>query len=401
MAKPIGLDYICHYVMDSLPGTTEFVTPVLRGGRFDAEPLVPLELLSDFSAYEKLLVEVAKAIFLAENPGRKKVPDGFAGSFELALTAIQSGSTRAVLSRVLISAVLSTTDLAPTVSVMPDLFDAARDKVSACITAVANQGLVPSDFPPSALPHFRKFGASLRPGESLELVAPGQTDGAKLTPEVRSILMAAPAAKAERLVLTGTIVAVDAKKKTFDLESTSKHRAIPYHPEMHVALAHCLSRYLTVPEEARARVTVSASRDLFGKINILEAIHISPTDGAATPIAEQLLAIQRIEAKWLDGEGRAVDETVLAKMQNLLTNLPSSVRKPNPYVYPMPDGGVRCEWDIGSWKVAALMEPDEPDVVALTALNRETRDYHSYDITDPDQVGKLAGFLLTIKGRVG
>ena len=53
-----------------------FLTPKLEGHRFDDHTL-PVSMLEDFSAFEELVFELAKKIYLEKNPSRKRVPKGF------------------------------------------------------------------------------------------------------------------------------------------------------------------------------------------------------------------------------------------------------------------------------------------------------------------------------------
>lgn len=52
-----------------------FISPRLEGHRFDDHTL-PVSLLEDFSALEELVFELAKKIYLDQNPQRKRVPKG-------------------------------------------------------------------------------------------------------------------------------------------------------------------------------------------------------------------------------------------------------------------------------------------------------------------------------------
>ncbi|WP_420117552.1 hypothetical protein, partial [Micromonospora sp.] len=54
-------------------------------------------MLSEFARYERLVVDVAKAIYKNRHARRQRVPRGFATGFELRLTEIQVGSVVPVL----------------------------------------------------------------------------------------------------------------------------------------------------------------------------------------------------------------------------------------------------------------------------------------------------------------
>lgn len=54
----------------------EFLRPRLVGKRFEGHTL-PLDILKDFSALGEMLLEIAKRKYLAANPSRKRLPNGF------------------------------------------------------------------------------------------------------------------------------------------------------------------------------------------------------------------------------------------------------------------------------------------------------------------------------------
>ena len=68
-----------------------FFSPRLTGSRFEDHTL-PVNILEDFSALEELIIELAKKIYLEENPNKKRVPKGFSDGIYLKLANIQEGS---------------------------------------------------------------------------------------------------------------------------------------------------------------------------------------------------------------------------------------------------------------------------------------------------------------------
>lgn len=72
--------------------TKIFLSPKLTGSRFNDHTL-PVNMLEDFSALEDLLIELAKKIYLEENPERQRVPKGFSDGIYLKLSNLEEGST--------------------------------------------------------------------------------------------------------------------------------------------------------------------------------------------------------------------------------------------------------------------------------------------------------------------
>ena len=76
----------------------EFAAPAFHGHRFDANAM-PVEVLKELEVYERLIVDVAKALFLQRNSDRKRVPKGFEQRLRLSIRAVDPGSAIPVLLR--------------------------------------------------------------------------------------------------------------------------------------------------------------------------------------------------------------------------------------------------------------------------------------------------------------
>ena len=139
---------------------SDFLKPRLDGVRFD-EHSIPLEVLKDWAAFEELVLEVARSLYLKEHPERKRAPRGFADSFSLHLSGVENGSAKPVIQRLLPDGASP---------VMNDIFERARDLVLLTISAAALNRALPAEFPRDLLGYFDQFGRSLRDGEKVEFV---------------------------------------------------------------------------------------------------------------------------------------------------------------------------------------------------------------------------------------
>lgn len=387
-----------------MPGHFEsmpFLKPVLRGGRFDTpSPVVPVEFLAEFAAYRALIVEVASALF-REAHSRHRVPAGFEDSFQLSLAGIESGSTIPVLVRsVVLAANLA---LCPPELSAPggqDIFDQARDRVAACVESVATTGKVPSDFPWVALRYFERFGERLKPGESIELRAPGSSSGPRYTVETKRLIAESRTKKTKPIVLVGMISGLDGNSRTFNLdvrEPKERHyKRLPYRPEMHAALVACLAQFSDNPVHSQARIVGTATCDKSDKLtDIVEVTQVQPLDGAVTPVAVRIKQLRTLKAGWLDGAGKPPSDTSLDWLEQLLGQLPSDGSLPRPYLYPTPEGSVQAEWDIGPWSVTAEVDALNRRL-AVSALNTQTQASHDYDI-QAEHAEELVNFLKFLK----
>ena len=67
---------------------------------------------------------------------------------------------------------------------------------------------------------------------------------------------------------------------------------------------------------------------------------------------EELAALQN---GWLDGTGVAPDKDALPKLARLFdTSFDSDL--PLPFLYPIPEGGLQAEWNLGDWSVTLEIE---------------------------------------------
>jgi hypothetical protein len=192
---------------------TEFLKPRFTGPRFD-EHTLPVDVARDLAAYEELVIELAKHLWLTEHPGRERVPRGFEKAFNLHLEGmIEDGSAKPLLSCVVAGALALQGG-------GNDYFGQARDLIADCISASAAGKALPDKFPKDLLDYFNVFGRSLREGEAMEL--PRAAGVAQLTPERRKkLVLDAQGVYSKDVQLMGHIGEIDWDKQTFRLRLES------------------------------------------------------------------------------------------------------------------------------------------------------------------------------------
>lgn len=67
-------------------------------------------------------------------------------------------------------------------------------------------------------------------------------------------------------------------------------------------------------------------------------------------LQQRLLELAALPAGWLDGEGKELPAEGLFLAGAILQDWLDK-DYPFPYLYPMPDGNLSAEWDIGPWMV--------------------------------------------------
>ncbi|MDX6764631.1 hypothetical protein SIN09_35915, partial [Streptomyces sp. F8] len=127
----------------------------LKGGRYEQRGL-PVEVLSEFARYERLVIDVAKGIYKRRHAMRQRVPRGFTSSFSLRLSEVRRGSVIPVL------------EVAPQDSstLFDDddsgIFEEARLVIQRALKSIGEGDGIPGDFPVNALREFSRFGRSLQ-----------------------------------------------------------------------------------------------------------------------------------------------------------------------------------------------------------------------------------------------
>jgi hypothetical protein len=364
---------------------TEFIQPRFEGARF-AENTLPLDVAKDLAAYETLLVELAKHLYLKDHPERQRVLKGFAADFHLHLERVDDGSARPMLS--LVTAGALALGLGANT-----YFERARDLITECVGAP--DGQLPADFPQELLAYFNQIGRSLNADERMELpVAGGQP--AVLTPERRKRLVLAANAVYERPIeLAGTVVEANWEKSSFQLRQMAGDPAVVVVP-MPDAF-HGQAR--TSGGRDRHQITVKGvgafdSWDRLQKIVSVESLEVQPDYQLAGRFDE----LRSLDAGWHDGQGVALDRSKLDQVAaKMVGHYPEKL--PLPALVPTPEGNLLFEWNT----------PSEPSLDlnlatlagAFHAFDPEKGDLeHEFKLSESDEWPKLFSFLTHNLGQV-
>ncbi len=350
---------------------TEFLKPRFTGARFDAHTL-PVGVARDLAAYEELIIELAKHLWLSEHPGRERVPRGFEKGFSLHLEGmIEAGSAKPLLSCVVAGALALQGG-------NNDYFGQARDLIADCISASAAGQALPAKFPRKLLDHFNDFGRSLRDGASLEL--PRAVGVAQLTPERRKqLVLDAERVYSKDVELTGRVGEIDWEKQTFRLRLEAGTAVTVQLPEHFGELARQAGGKDRTVVAIRG-VGVYDAFDRLQKITETRHFELLPNQTLAAQIDE----LSDLQAGWMEGKGKAPDKDQLAwTSDRLVTSFPESL--PFPHIGPTPEGGLFLEWIQKPWRVSAeLLLPSHR--CELQAANTTTGKTINKDC-DLDQVG--------------
>jgi hypothetical protein len=308
---------------------TDFVQPRFVGPRFE-DATLPVEVARDLAAYEKLVKELAKHLYLRDHEERERVPKGFAADFQLHLVKVEEGSAKPLLA--MVSAGLLALDAGTS-----DYLTKARDLVSECIQAA--DGQLPAEFPRSLLSYFNKIGGSLRDGEQMELTTK-QGGNAVLTPERCKHLVLAANKQYEREVeVSGTIEEANWAKSTFQLRLMDGRQLVIPMPESfhgHAGRFGGHPRHLVVVQGVGA----FNSWDRLEKMISVDSLEIQQD----YQLAARLEELAALNDGWYDKKGKAPAKEKLARLaSHLLGHYPESLALPA--IVPTPEGNLLLEWD--------------------------------------------------------
>ncbi|WP_395643910.1 hypothetical protein [Rudaea sp.] len=308
---------------------TEFSQPRFTGARFDDHTL-PVDVARDLAAYEILIVELAKHLYLKNHPDRQRVPKGFASNFRLDIERIDEGSTKLLLALVLSGALALTGG-------EQDHFAQARDLIAVCIAAPENA--LPAEFPKELLVHFNQLGRSLREDEALELPLPGANNAARLTQTKRKLLVLAADQVYERdISLIGYIEEVDFARSTFRLKLVDGGQSTVPMPDSFQNTAR------TYGGRSRHQINVVGvgtydSWDRLQKVVSVDALEVIKNHAISARFDE----ITQLESGWFEGDGLAPDaDEMSAVSEKLIADYPDKL--PLPQIAPKQDGNLLLEW---------------------------------------------------------
>lgn len=320
-----------------------FLRPRLCGGRFENSG-IPLEVLPDLLALQKLVTDVARSEFLRQHPSEQQVPPGFAENLKLKLTGIGQGSAVAE-----ISLDQSRSDL----PALPNRFEEYARQAADIIHDVIEVGQrnedIPDYVPSQFLNHFTKFGQSLLDDERIEFQSPGRPQPATLTQQSRTHLLERLQVRAEGVLTTvlGRVPELDHDRRKFEFWPVGGRKISLSIPESNrETVVRAFDGYWQGARISLTGVGILAGNgklERFGSIQELKLL--GPLD-----VDAQLDKISMLRDGWLDGEGDAPERAELEWFSARFDELyPSDL--PLPHLYPTLDGGLQAEWSIRGFEM--------------------------------------------------
>lgn len=331
-------------------GTESFLRLRLIGMRFD-DHAIPLELLKDIAVLEEMVIEVAKWVFLQDNPDRQRSPRGFTKGIHLKLTTIDPGST--VLSIGL------TLDQPP--HLLPPFIqsqlEAARDTIIGTVGAAAQGQPVGQALPGQILGYFDKIGRSLKDEEAIEFANPEGQISATLTRDIRRRLVRASSEVkelTEEISIRGVVPEADQDAMTFEIQLIDGRRVrAPIAPQHLDTIREAFNGYKNGQRVLFQGIGRFNRSDRLLGFDSIE--HLSILD--ALDVGAQLDELRLIQDGWLEGGGLAPPEAGLNWLSDTFDrHFPDEA--PLPHLYPTETGGVQVEWSLGPNEVTFEVDLD-------------------------------------------
>lgn len=347
---------------------------VLRGPDFDKRGM-PVEAAAELIAYKALVLDVAKKLFLQENPERERSQRNLSVEFDLRLEAIEPGSADLQITLERPSTLLDT--LAP----LPDIFERSRDLVTSAIHEVSKTGLVPRDFPVKSLPKFRSLGKTLRDGHSILI---GDTNSRftaafDLATRANFLKILTETSRVVPQDKIGTVVELDPERMVFHLRTPDDERILCYYGSQ----MGSVSKQFLVDENGDGPLVVvhgdalvgsDGAIERFSSVSAIDAVEEATVElqigQRGERLRERLHAIEGLTAGWLDSQSQAVSGTIMSRAWAMVGKLRSIPDNFTPA--PLPDGGLRFEWSNGLVDFVAELEFDGG--MYLCALDESSED---------------------------
>lgn len=323
----------------------EFSKPTFEGARFEEHSL-PLEATEDLLAYERLIKELAKHLYLQDHPNRKRVPKGFDTEFHLHLEKLEPGSTMPVLS------LLAAGTLA--LSGSSDYFVKARDVVAECIAAAPDQ--LPREFPKHLLKSFNTIGKSLKDDESLNLTTQGGSTAKLTSTRRKSLVLAANQVYEKEISMEGHLDAPNFERGQFLLRHENGNSTTCPLPEDF----HDDVRRIVGIDRHRLAIKGTGAFDAWDQLK--RVLEINELEVQLNyQISQKLESFLLLKAGWCGEGSLAFDEENLNQFADLLTShFPDKLTLPS--IIPTQEANILLEWSC----------PGHPSIdIDLTALSAE------------------------------
>ncbi|WPP48941.1 hypothetical protein [Catalinimonas niigatensis] len=313
-----------------------FLAPVLTGPRFEDHTL-PVSILEDFSALEELILELAKKMYLDQNPSRKRVPKGFSDGVYLKLSDIKDGST--IPQFIVASAISASTLLPINTNKSLKYIEQARDRIIKLVED-ANLGksiLLEQKY----LSYFNRIGKNLQEDEAI-FFAYDSNKKAVLNKTIRKRILLSREEKleySETIAVNALIPSIDKKNNSFTLEIENNEIECSLDNDFAETIFIAFDEY-----ENHTLVSLKATgifnyQEKLIRVEDIEAMDVlDPFD-----VSVRISQLSKLPENWYEGSGKAPNKNALVKFEELFKSAYNS-NLPLPAIFPTIEGNIQLEW---------------------------------------------------------
>jgi hypothetical protein len=310
----------------------DFCKTKFNGIEFD-DHTIPIEYLENLITLRNTIIEQAKHLFFIEHPNQKYLPRGFKKRLNLKLARISEGSAIAELMTNLDH--FEAPNFSPTQLLTKsgqDVFDtlkSLKQPPNGFVTQLSRD----------AMSHLKKFGSCLKTNQTIEIYLPNdQTPQLSYTQKDRLVFLDryAPESKQDQTSLIGKIGAVNKKKRTFTLTTTSnEERSFKWDDKLKEDVLRAFGDF----EKGQfVKIKLVATSKGKQKLIIDEVDRLSPLD-----FELQFERIKNLKNGWFDGNGYSYDKDILDSfLADVDQYYPETIE--NPYIFPTIEGNILFEW---------------------------------------------------------
>jgi hypothetical protein len=353
--------------LDSTPLTFE-------GGRF-SEVGYPLDALVELARYERLVVQVARGLWMEANPGRQRAPRHFDESLRLRLVDVSEGSVVPVLERHEMAEETQLFD-------PEDWIGQSQGVITEAIAAVANEQPLPEVFPESGVSSLIQFGSSLLDEEICRF---GSSDaaGVRYDQAARRHLIALTSSESIQIdgELLGSIGALDANKQTFDFTDR-----IGGHVAGAFSRRSLIGEFRSVidrdPDAPFVRVSCRYTTDEYGRLSGIEDVEeLETLVSSQDPLGPPLRELLELGEGWHEGEGHQVNPSAVEWGIDFAAEVdPEHVTSLS--VFPTLEGGLLLERQVDGRRWSLEIEPGGGVFVTIALVAGESTDAEIQGIAD-------------------
>ena len=341
---------------DSSESPDSFAYFSLDGARFNA-PGMPVNAAREVEFFHDAILQAARQRWLDANPGRTRVPAGFADAFDLRLTGVRPGSAKPQL---LLHRPPSVSD--GDWAEWEPFYTAGRDVVANAFLEATRTGQPPRSATPQLTTQLRKVGSTLREDERIVLGSPRET-GVRVAVDtaVRAALQASALPilpEYSEVALEGVIVEYDGLSRSFRL-NTLNGSAVCRLDASESLLAKRARDLLALDGITAPDVVVvgdsaepSSRHPTLVGLRSIEVVR----SFAHKNLSDQLAAIAALKPGWLGPHSAVPPADTVQRVEALIPRI-AAVDTPVSIV-PNVDGAVVLETVRGSVELSAAIEPN-------------------------------------------